>query len=135
MSGKFMFVHDIVEENGKTIKQNNMEKAHNIPVGTLVEVKYDDWHGEGACKKIHARLWVWSHDRDCDGTPLYYLSPHHPEHPVSGSVTIDGYEAGPEVSAKILNEVVGGFAEKSLTPIEVTQEIRDGYGALTWDEE
>ena len=59
---------DIVEANGKTIKENNTSLPHNIPIGTLVEVNihYSKEHG--------IRLFVCSHDRDCDGTPLYSLS-------------------------------------------------------------
>jgi len=49
-------------ETGKTYREENNEKIHNIPLGTLVEV------GEGL------RLFVVQHDRDCDGTPLYSLS-------------------------------------------------------------
>lgn len=52
---------DIIEENGKTIRQNNIELEHNIPINSLVEVKYDQWHGDGVCSKVHARLWVTHH--------------------------------------------------------------------------
>ncbi len=48
-------IHDIVEENGKTIKENNLEKQHKIQIDSLVEVKFDPWFGEGACWKVHAR--------------------------------------------------------------------------------
>ncbi len=53
---------EIVERNGKTIRENNMEKGHNIPLKTLVETY------EGL------RLFVVLYGRDCDGTPLYWLS-------------------------------------------------------------
>lgn len=61
-------VSDIVEANGKTIRQNNLEEQHNLPLGTLVEIDADylDVHG--------IRLFVVNHSRDCDGTPLYDLS-------------------------------------------------------------
>jgi hypothetical protein len=52
----------MVEANGKTIKQNNLERTHGIAKGTLVETE------EGL------RLWVTYQGRDCDGTPLYWLS-------------------------------------------------------------
>lgn len=55
-------VADIPDEDGRTPRQKNLEKTHNIPIGALVETD------EGL------RLWVVSHDRDCDGTPLYSLS-------------------------------------------------------------
>lgn len=55
------FVSDIVEENGKTVKENNLEKVHKFPHGMLVELE----SGE--------RLYVCDHTRDCDGEPLYGL--------------------------------------------------------------
>lgn len=59
----FIEFSEIVEENGKTIRENNMEKTHQIPLGTLVEVS-----------ESGIRLFVCSQGRDCDGTPLYGLS-------------------------------------------------------------
>lgn len=59
---------DIVESNGKTVRKNNFETEHDIPIGTLVEIDCDyveQWHG--------CRLFVVDHQRDCDGTPLYGL--------------------------------------------------------------
>ena len=64
---KYEIFHDLVEANGKTIRQNNLEKKHNIPIGSLVEDK-----------KTGVRLFVVYHARDCDGTPLYCLC-HDPE--------------------------------------------------------
>lgn len=92
---------DIIEENGKTIRENNLEKTHDIPIGTLVEVKFDEWHGNGACEKTHARLWVVSHDRDCDGTPLYSLSPFKEPLFVEGSLKYGG-----EDGFKQLNKIL-----------------------------
>jgi len=130
-------VADIVEENGKTIRENNLEKAHDIPIGTLVEVKYDEWHGDGACEKVHARLWVVSHDRDCDGTPLYSLSSYKEPLFVDGSLRYrgqDGWWIKKRVVLNIANEVHSGFSQESLTVIEVTKELIDGKGALHWNE-
>lgn len=64
---KAIFCGDIVEENGKTVKENNMEKQHNILIGSLVEVL-----GPDEAKGL--RLFVMRHSRDCDGTPLYALT-------------------------------------------------------------
>ncbi|MFW6046300.1 MAG: hypothetical protein ACOCP4_00655 [Candidatus Woesearchaeota archaeon] len=64
-----IFVGDIIEGNGRTWKQNNFKKPHNIPLGTLVEInnpELEEFHG--------MRLLVVKHTRDCDGTPLYSLS-------------------------------------------------------------
>lgn len=59
-------------ETGKTYREENNSKTHNIPLGSLVEVDFDDEF----CDREHKglRLFVVSHDRDCDGTPLYSLS-------------------------------------------------------------
>ena len=104
-------------QTGKSFKDENLEIPHNIPLGTLVEVKWDSWFGDGACWKVHARLWVVRHNRDCDGTPLYTLS----RWPVSFSAA---YRADMEH---------GGFSEDDLTPIDVTPEISQGQGALGWE--
>lgn len=58
---------DILEENGKTIKENNMAKPHNIPLGSTVEFLAENG-------KDLLRLYVVSHTNDFDGTPLYQLS-------------------------------------------------------------
>ena len=115
---QFIHIGDIIEENGKTIRENNLAKKHNIPIGTLVEIKFDDWFGDGACWKVHARLWVVSHDRDCDGTPLYALS-----------------EWKDKNFARQVNKMHCGFAEENLTPIEITPELKEGINALEWEEE
>lgn len=113
----FILFSSIVEKNGKTVRENNMEVGHNIPIDTLVEVKYDTWHGNGACSKVHARLFVVGHDRDCDGSPLYCLAP-------SPGVFEDIDPPG----------LVAGFGEESLTPVELDDRLREGHGALEWDD-
>ena len=60
-------IADIVEENGKTVRENNLSKKHKIPLGTLVEINI----GEPSHKGV--RLYVCAHNRDCDGSPLYTL--------------------------------------------------------------
>ena len=112
-----LFLHDFVEANGKTVKENNLARQHNIPKGTLVEVKYDAWFGNGACEKVHARLWVVEHNRDCDGTPLYVLS------------QIKDYG-----DSKRFGYLRCGFGEERLTPIEVTDKLVYGEGVLEWEE-
>lgn len=56
-------IADLREANGKTIRQNNLERKHTIATGRLVEVISSG-----------LRLWVWGYGRDCDGTPLYHLT-------------------------------------------------------------
>jgi hypothetical protein len=48
---------------GKTIGEVNLEKKHNIPEGSLVEVE-----------RTGIRLFVVNCGRDCDNTPLYWLA-------------------------------------------------------------
>ena len=112
---EFVMIHDLVEENGKTIKQNNLAKPHNIPIGTLVEVKFDTWFGNGACWKVHARLWVIEHTRDCDGTPLYSLSRWN----------------DPQFARQV-NQAHYGFGEERLIVVEVTNKLKQGYDTLEW---
>jgi hypothetical protein len=77
---------EIVEENGKTIRQNNLEKKHQYPLGTLVKVEATIYSNIGAAKvdmKGECILYVVHHTRDCDGTPLYCLSDipvRYPDH-------------------------------------------------------
>jgi hypothetical protein len=130
-------IADIIEENGRTIRENNLDIVHDIPIGSLVEVKFDKWHGGGSCEKIHARLWVISHDRDCDGTPLYSLSQYKEALFVKGHVKFRGEDdwwLNSENTLKIANVIHSGFARDSLTVIEVTKELEDGIGALNWNE-
>jgi len=64
---------EIQEANGKTIRENNMAKKHEIPLGSLVEITYEDYPDE--INPVNGlRLFVVNHSRDCDGTPLYDLS-------------------------------------------------------------
>lgn len=131
---------DIVEDNGKTIEQNNLEqKKHDIPIGTLVEVKYDEWFGNGACQKVHARLFVVGHNRDCDGTPLYSLSPNKNDN-FEGAEIITDFDGKKwiikeEIAKRILNKYVNGISREKLTPIEVTEKIKQGYDSLDWKDE
>lgn len=111
-------IHDLMTGNGKTIKENNLEKLHTIPIRALVEVRWDEWFGDGACWKVEARLWVVGHNRDCDGTPLYSLSRWN----------------DPQFAAQV-NQVHSGFAEESLRVVEITDAVRRGDDALEWNEE
>ena len=118
MPTHFFYIHDIVNPiTGKTYKEDNLEKNHNIPIGTLVELKSDSWFGNGACWKFHARMWVVKHYRDCDGTPLYSVSRWR-----------DPTFALPFRSHN-------GFTEERLKIVELTEEIITGRDNLHWDEE
>ena len=73
-NANIIFVGDIVEENGKTLKENNLAIKHDIPIGTLVEITYKSDYEEENENKYGLRLFVVNHSRDCDGTPLYDMS-------------------------------------------------------------
>jgi hypothetical protein len=123
-SMNYIYFGDIVEANGRTIRENNTEIPHNLRVGQLVEVKYDEWHGGGACSKVHARLWIVLCGRDCDGTPLYWLA------------ATQCYDYGRlTVIERMMVGAKGGFAESSLTPVQVTPELEYGTGSLEWHED
>lgn len=85
---------EIIEENGKTVRENNCGIKHKIAIGQLVEVKYDEYFGNNAGQKVHAHLYVISHDRDCDGTPLYTVArkPRDQWHVFEDSDPRDPYE-------------------------------------------
>lgn len=60
-----MMIADLRDPNdpqGRTYRQVNAEKTHTLPIGTLVQLKGG------------ARAFVVFYTRDCDETPLYYLS-------------------------------------------------------------
>lgn len=63
-------VADFVEKNGKTVRENNKNKQHALPLGSLVEILPDSSRDEDS----GLRLYVVGHGRDCDQTPLYNLS-------------------------------------------------------------
>lgn len=68
---------EIVEANGKTIRENNMERKHNIPLGTVVRatVNQADWDTPEVVRQTITGTWyVAFHGRDCDGTPLYGIT-------------------------------------------------------------
>ena len=116
---KVVFCRDLVEENGKTVRENNMAIRHKIPIGTLVDVKYDEWYGDGACSKVHARLFVVEHNRDCDGTPLYGL----------GKLPSDSEAYARSYATWMVDS---SFGEDGLIPVEISEEIHTGKDLLEW---
>lgn len=71
---RIVMVSDIVEANGKTIRQNNLEREHDISIGSLVEITCDPEWEDPENPRNGLRLFVVNHSRDCDGTPLYDMS-------------------------------------------------------------
>lgn len=58
-------LQDPNDPRGRSYRQVNAEKKHAIPIGALVEIE-----------ETGERLYVMSHGRDCDQTPLYGLTMH-----------------------------------------------------------
>jgi hypothetical protein len=136
---KLIMLYDLPSDpnnpSGPTIKEENLQKKHNIPIGTLVEVKYDIWFGNGACGKTHARLWVIDHNRDCDRTPLYILA-DKTRQDLEEVFHIDFSKESWSMKARsYCNILTSGHSEDSLKIVNVTQEIKEGYDALEWEDE
>lgn len=74
MSNEYATFGDIVEANGKTIRQNNLAMKHTLPLGTLVEAEVSVEMAKGTFLTGKAKFYVFTHDRDCDGTPLYGIA-------------------------------------------------------------
>lgn len=55
-------LRDPNDPQGRSYRQVNAEKTHGIPLGSLVELESRE------------RLYVVVQGRDCDQTPLYWLS-------------------------------------------------------------
>lgn len=127
----------IVEANGKTIKENNMEVTHNIPIGALVEYKLERWYGEGSCAVIHARKYVVAYSRDCDGTPLYHvgtapISTWMEEMDIDPSLV---FTYNPDNGrlfdlARSIYKLDINLSEEMLTVVEITEDLKRGVGQL-----
>lgn len=61
----------------KTYRQLNAEMIHRFPIGVMVNYRTGEWDDDrDAYVYQNLQLYVVSHDRDCDQTPLYTLSMH-----------------------------------------------------------
>ncbi len=68
-------VDTVNPKTDKTYRQENREKAHNIPLGAIVELrKYKATQDAYVEDPLGLRLYVVLHSRAMDQTPLYYLS-------------------------------------------------------------
>lgn len=105
-------------------KDKNLKKRHNIPIDTLVEVEYDENFGFGACRVIHARLWVVGWGNDPDGTPLYNLA--YRQRLILDRLRL---EKG-DIFANLICGVIGSFTEEKLTVVPLTLEIQTGEDVL-----
>lgn len=123
-----LFIGDLVQENGKTVKENNLELVHNVPVGSLVEITYESEYEEPSERVKGLRLFVVKHSRDCDGSPLYALS-----HSLSAQDDYDKIEQdiaqhkyGDEMELRLMmllkwqamGKILNGYDEGSFTVIK-----------------
>jgi hypothetical protein len=134
MSGpEIVMFSDIVEENGKTIRENRTAIKHGIPIGTLVEVKFDKYLGGPCGMAIWAHLYVVAHHRDCDGSPLYMLASTHPdEWEEAFNATVDEFLALGIFNPKrlLIKDMLGmfdhAFGEDSLTEVPIDEHSDGG---------
>lgn len=76
MPVQLLNVADLKDPNdpqGRSYREVNADKQHQIPLDTLVELLDDEDKPSGE------RLYVKQHNRDCDQTPLYSLGLKHHE--------------------------------------------------------
>ena len=71
---KFINIADLKATNNQTYRQQNEAKNHFFNIDQLVEIESG------------ARLFIAKQTRDCDGTPLYSLTPE-----IDSGVYIRGY--------------------------------------------
>ncbi len=126
---KLVIVADLVnKDTGKTYRQENNEKTHNIPLGSVVKVLSYDSEKHSYYEHPQGKILnVVEHGRDCDGTPLYYLH----------FLTISEYERSNDVMRRAVVEVdgmrvrgdiyrqrsYGGIPEESIKLIALPHEV------------
>ncbi|MEG0870019.1 MAG: hypothetical protein RSD49_01590 [Hafnia sp.] len=130
------FVGDLPMADGRTWRQQNLEKRHEIAVGSLVEVNSDD---NDPSFSDGLRLYVHSHTRDCDGTPLYCLT--HEYRNIGKNLF--GRDERPQVDPnkpetaiqvvlwhQALGSVRNGLPEGSLTVIKTAEAVAERFKEL-----
>jgi hypothetical protein len=108
---------DIVEANGRTIRENNLDIQHKYPLGSIVQVDIDLSHvgieeGIEINLKGTCTLFVVGHNRDCDGSPLYILSDIPVEYPLNSP----SFSRERLVYRTLAKLVEHGYGEESLKP-------------------
>lgn len=117
-----VYVPDIVEANGKTVRENNLELPHKIPLKTFVEINLDYSKSHGC------RGFVVEHRRDCDGTPLYglSLSPDDADHIANMKRSVEEGEDQAEAWLRLAqSRVNGGWSDSCLIVIDNKEKSRD----------
>lgn len=113
---------DIVEANGKTIRQNNMNIKHKFVVGDLVEADitiYNERDGSYLELKGKCKLFVVMCARDCDGTPLYCLADIPVVYPSEAKIFSNDYMVY-HTFAKICQH---GYSENNLKHVGQAQKM------------
>lgn len=97
-------------------------EKHNIELGTVVQIEIDWADSDDVFIKGTAQLYVVSHNRDCDGTPLYGLATS-PIAPSQGKVFGDESR----LHNTFVKFYVSGYPESSLTVV-TKEELVVGTG-------
>lgn len=113
-------------KTGLTRKEVNMKKTHNFPLNSKVQVVD---YGDGSDECLGLILYVTKHGRDCDGTPLYYLSHQTAEKYTTAAKYIHEFlvERGvllnqpyhPDNANIFASPLEGGYSEESLKLISL----------------
>jgi len=101
----YVNIADVVDDSDpqkRTYRQINAALTHAIPLGALVEVGNPSYPDEDD----GVRLFVCHQGRDCDETPLYWLSPDKAARMESGERFFPrGFSGGyPEDSLTIIRQ-------------------------------
>lgn len=104
------------------------DESHNIPLGTLVRIELDEYvDEENPGFKGTFTGFVISHDRDCDGTPLYsiaYSPIGYPENskdkPIHLHFVRHIFNGYPEKSIEVVND---SLSDKFQTFEEFRREV------------
>lgn len=106
---------DPKDPQGRTYRQVNAEKTHAIPLGALVEVA-----GSEGFRMNGVRLFVVMQGRDCDQTPMYWLSADPNDLPSP--------EDDRDFWTKARHKWYGGFDDEALKVIAMPKDSTDGQG-------
>ena len=86
------------DPKGRTIREVNAEKTHAIKLGSLVEINCPTHESHGA------RMFIVFQGRDCDQTPLYWLSGEREEKPNPSYPFNKWFGGWPEESLIVIKE-------------------------------
>lgn len=109
-------VHDLTDPadpEGRSFKEVNLTKTHKWPIGTLVECTYANGDNYGV------RMFVAELTRDCDGTPLYTLTPSLQD---IAKLRFDYYQ---KFSNRIYLNLDTGHSENSLRLVSLPDAARE----------